>query len=85
MRPDEVAPCAACGAARAAPPPLFDVETLDPSITGRIPDGVDLILICSPTGRFQPFEEELLRQYLTTRPAGLTIGPVVTGWGWTAA
>jgi len=28
---------------------------------------VDLILISSPTGRFQPFEEELLRQYLTTR------------------
>jgi ABC-type uncharacterized transport system len=45
----------------------FDVETLDLSITRRVPEGVDLIVICSPMGRFQPFEEELLRQYLTTR------------------
>ena len=45
----------------------FDLETLDLSITRRVPEGVDLILISSPTGRFQPFEEELLRQYLTTR------------------
>jgi len=45
----------------------FEVETLNLSITRRIPEGVDLILICAPTGRFQPFEEELLRQYLTSR------------------
>ena len=45
----------------------FDLEGLDLSLTKRIPDGVDLIVIASPQGRFQPFEEELLRQYLTTR------------------
>ena len=28
----------------------FDLETLDLSITRRVPDGVDLILICSPKG-----------------------------------
>ena len=55
----------------------FDLETLDLSISRRVPDGVDLILICSPKGRFQPFEEELLRQYLTTRAGRiiLTIDP----------
>ncbi|HZL45828.1 MAG TPA: GldG family protein [Opitutaceae bacterium] len=55
----------------------FDVEGLDLSITRRVPEGVDLILICSPQGRFQPFEEELLRQYLTTRAGRiiLTLDP----------
>jgi len=45
----------------------FDIETLDLSITRRVPEDADLILICSPKGRVQPFEEELLRQYLTNR------------------
>ncbi len=82
MRPDDVSPVRGLSVLREQLRLRnFNVETLDLSITGRIPDGVDLILICSPTGRFQPFEEELLRQYLTTRAGRiiLTIGPVVTG------
>jgi hypothetical protein len=57
----------------------FDVEPLDLSITRRVPDGVDLIVISSPQGRFQPFEEELLRQYLTNRAGRivLTIDPMI--------
>jgi hypothetical protein len=51
----------------------FDCETLDLSITRRVPEGVDLILICSPKGRFQPFEEELLRQYLTNRAGRIIV------------
>jgi hypothetical protein len=51
----------------------FDVETLNLSITRRVPEGVDLILICSPRGRFQPLEEELLRQYLTTRAGRIIV------------
>ncbi|HUJ42239.1 MAG TPA: GldG family protein [Opitutaceae bacterium] len=55
----------------------FDLEGLDLSLTKRIPDGADLIIIASPQGRFQPFEEELLRQYLTTRAGRiiLTLDP----------
>jgi hypothetical protein len=55
----------------------FDLEGLDLSLTKRIPDGADLIIIASPQGRFQAFEEELLRQYLSTRAGRiiLTLGP----------
>jgi hypothetical protein len=55
----------------------FDLEGLDLSLTKRIPDGADLIMICAPQGRFQPFEEELLRQYLSTRAGRiiLTLDP----------
>ena len=84
MRPDDVSPVRGLSVLREQLRLRnFDVETLDLSITRRMPDGVDLILICSPTGRFQPFEEELLRQYLTTRAGRiiLTIGPVVTAGG----
>ena len=55
----------------------FDLEGLDLSLTKRVPEGADLILIISPQGRFQPFEEELLRQYLSTGAGRiiLTIDP----------
>lgn len=57
----------------------FDVETLDLSATRRVPDDASLIVICAPTGPFQPFEEELLRQYLTNRAGRiiLTLDPTV--------
>ncbi|MDD2765048.1 MAG: GldG family protein [Opitutaceae bacterium] len=55
----------------------FDLEGLDLSLTKRIPDDADLIFICSPQGRFQPFEEELLRQYLSAHAGRiiLTLDP----------
>ncbi len=51
----------------------FNLEGLDLSLAKRIPDGADLIMICSPQVRFQPFEEELLRQYLSTRAGRIII------------
>jgi hypothetical protein len=80
MKPDDVKPASGLSVLRdELRLRNFDVESLDLSITRRVPDGTDLIVICSPTGRFQPFEEELLRQYLTNRAGRiiLTIDPVV--------
>jgi hypothetical protein len=51
----------------------YDLEGLDLSLTKRMPDDADLIMICSPQGRFQPFEEELLRQYLSTRAGRIIV------------
>jgi hypothetical protein len=55
----------------------FDLEGLDLSLTKRVPEGTDLIIIPSPQGNFQPFEEELLRQYLSIRAGRiiLTLDP----------
>ena len=51
----------------------FDLEGLDLTLTKRVPDNADLIMICSPQVRFQPFEEELLRQYLSTRAGRIIV------------
>ena len=55
----------------------FDLEGLDLSLTRRVPDDANLIIISAPLGRFQPFEEELLRQYLSIRAGRiiLTLDP----------
>jgi hypothetical protein len=55
----------------------FDLEGLDLSLTRRVPDDTSLIIIAAPLGRFQPFEEELLRQYLSIRAGRiiLTLDP----------
>ncbi len=45
----------------------YDLEGINLSLSRRIPDDAALIIIPSPQSRFQPFEEELLRNYLTTR------------------
>jgi hypothetical protein len=45
----------------------FDLEGINLSLTRRVPEDAALVIIASPQGRFQPFEEELLRNYLTTR------------------
>jgi hypothetical protein len=45
----------------------FDLEGINLSLNRRIPDDAALIIIASPQGRFPPQEEELLRNYLTTR------------------
>lgn len=45
----------------------YDVAQLDLSIAHKIPDDAALILIIGQQGRVQPFEEELLRNYLQTR------------------
>jgi hypothetical protein len=45
----------------------YDLQGINLSLSRRIPDDAALIIIPSPQSRFQPFEEELLRNYLTTR------------------
>jgi len=55
----------------------FDLESLDLSLTRKVPDDASLIIIASPQGRIQPFEEEMLRQYLSIRAGRviLTLDP----------
>ena len=45
----------------------FELAGLDLALSRKIPDDAALLLIVSPQGRYQPFEEELLRNFLTTR------------------
>lgn len=45
----------------------FDIGGLDLSLSRQIPDDAALLIISSPQTRLQPPEEELLRNYLTTR------------------
>lgn len=45
----------------------FDLGGLDLSLSRQIPDDAALLIIASPQSRFQPHEEEMLRNYLTTR------------------
>ncbi len=49
----------------------FEVASLDLSLSRKIPDDAALIIVASPQGRLQPFEEELFRNYLTTRAGRL--------------
>jgi len=67
MSPDDVSPIRGLSGLRdELRQRNFDLEGLDLSLTKRIPEGAKVILIIAPRGRFQPFEEELLRQYLST-------------------
>jgi hypothetical protein len=51
----------------------FDVRVLDLTIDRKVPDDAALVIVASPQGRLQPFEEELLRNYLTTRAGRLIL------------
>ncbi len=45
----------------------YEIAGLDLTLARKIPDDAALILIAGQQGRVQPFEEELLRNYLQTR------------------
>jgi hypothetical protein len=45
----------------------FDLAGLDFTLSHKIPDDAALLIIASPQGRFQAYQEELLRNYLQTR------------------
>jgi hypothetical protein len=51
----------------------FAVAGLDLSLSHKIPDDAALLVIASPKGRYQPYEEELLRTYLQTRAGRLLL------------
>lgn len=53
----------------------FDLAVLDLAQSHKIPDDAALVIIAGPVGRYRPFEEELLRNYLQTR-AGRVIAMI---------
>lgn len=51
----------------------YEVAGLDLSLTGKIPDDAALVVVASPRGPFKPFEEDLLRKYLSQRAGRLIL------------
>lgn len=51
----------------------FDLAGLDLAQQRRVPDDAELLVIAGQQGRFQPFEEELLRNYLQTRAGRIVL------------
>src|SRR6478609_2411180 len=51
----------------------FDVLPLDLNLNHKVPDDAALIIVAAPQGRLQAFEEELLRNFLTTRAGRLIL------------
>jgi len=51
----------------------FDILTLDLNLARKIPDDAALIIVAGQQGRLQPFEEELLRNFLTIRAGRLIL------------
>jgi ABC-type uncharacterized transport system involved in gliding motility auxiliary subunit len=45
----------------------FEIAALDLNLSHKVPDDAALVIIAGQQGRVQPFEEELLRNYLQTR------------------
>ncbi len=45
----------------------FEIASLDLSVTRKVPDDAALIVVASPLGPVKPFEEDLLRKYLSQR------------------
>lgn len=57
----------------------FGVQSLDLTLNKKIPDDAAVIVIAGPQGRFDPIEEELLRQYLSNR-AGRVLALLAPGY-----
>jgi hypothetical protein len=51
----------------------FALDALDLTIVRQVPEDATLLIAVAPQGRFQPFEEELLRQYLANRAGRLIL------------
>jgi hypothetical protein len=51
----------------------FDVGLLDLSVTDKIPDDAALLIAAGPQGAFDHFEQEQLRQFLSTRAGRLML------------
>jgi hypothetical protein len=51
----------------------FEVEILDLAVMKKIPDDAALLIAAGPQGVFNPFEQELLRQFLVTRAGRLIL------------
>ena len=57
----------------------FAADSLDLSLSRKIPDDASVIVIVGPQGRFDAIEEELLRQYLSNR-AGRVLALLAPGY-----
>lgn len=57
----------------------FAVDSIDLAQARKIPDDAAVIVIAGPQGRFDAFEEELLRQYLSNR-AGRVLALLAPGY-----
>lgn len=57
----------------------FDVDTIDLAQSRKIPDDAAVIVIAGPQGRFDAFEQELLRQYISNR-AGRILALISPGY-----
>lgn len=65
LRPDDVDPARGLSQIRdQLRQRNFDVDSLDLAYTHRVPSDAAVIVAVAPQGRFQPIEQELLRQYL---------------------
>lgn len=74
MRPDDVDPVRGLSVlSDALRERNFSVDLLDLAIAKKIPDDAALLIDASPQGRFQPFEQELLRQYLSNHAGRLIL------------
>jgi len=51
----------------------FDVESIDLTVARAIPEKASLLVAVAPQGRFEPKEQELLRQYLSTNAGRLIL------------
>ncbi|HYC71816.1 MAG TPA: GldG family protein [Opitutaceae bacterium] len=51
----------------------YDIAHLDLAAARKVPDDAALVIIAGPTNRFQPYEEETLRNYLASRAGRLII------------
>ncbi|MBS0630493.1 MAG: GldG family protein [Verrucomicrobia bacterium] len=51
----------------------FDVEALNLGYLRKIPTDASLLIAVAPQGKFTPFEQELLRQYLSTAAGRLVL------------
>ena len=51
----------------------YEVAGLDLTLTRKIPDDAALVIVASPQGPLKPFEELILRDYLTTRAGRLIV------------
>lgn len=45
----------------------FELASIDLTLNRKVPEDAALLIIAGPMSRFQPYEEELLRGYLSTR------------------
>ncbi|MEO7597732.1 MAG: GldG family protein, partial [Opitutus sp.] len=92
LSPDDVDPIRGLSALRdALKQRNFEVETVNLATARKVPKDAALLVAVGPQGRFQPFEQELLRQYLAAnagrlilllapgKPHGL--GELMLDWG----